>query len=180
MPNKSIMTVVAGPSNDSDMVTSLNGSDMVTSLNDSDMVTSLNDSDTVTSLNDVMTLPYHYAGWLHQKINEKVIVFTFNYPDISDTPGLFHNMCYSVVVRRLYLAPPLVSSSLKNRRRNTSPFPVHDYNESVYTELGGTQWRRIAGGRVPKCPPVKNTGRQNGRFAPQIFASVSVRSRHNE
>ena len=33
-----------------------------------------------------------------------------------------------------------------------------------------TQWRRIAGGRVPKCPPVKNAGRQNGRFAPQILA----------
>ena len=33
------------------------------------------------------------------------------------------------------------------------------------------QWRRIAGGRVPKCPPVKNAGRQNGRFAPQIVAA---------
>ena len=33
------------------------------------------------------------------------------------------------------------------------------------------QWRRIAGGRVPKCPPVKNVGRQNGRFAPQILAA---------
>ena len=32
------------------------------------------------------------------------------------------------------------------------------------------QWRRIAGGRVPKCPPVKNAGGQNGRFAPQILA----------
>ena len=32
------------------------------------------------------------------------------------------------------------------------------------------QWRRIAGGRVPKCPPVKNAGRQNGRFCPPDFS----------
>ena len=40
------------------------------------------------------------------------------------------------------------------------------------------QWRRIAGGRVPKCPPVKNAGRQNCRFAPRFKQSVSVSSRH--